>query len=180
MLLAIVILGVAAAVATVVAFTQYRRAQELRKWLLQAAPYVKRSGAPFAEIEPILFFSDWEVIEEGGDNVPGEIGNLDDCPCQKEYTVNTVQTSTGNNPPTKKQKEDCLKNPPPTDPPEWKCPDDCVQIMTHRWTGYTVVKNKKTGEHRLNCNRFAQYHCKKPDDPAKDDPPVEGPPPPTT
>jgi hypothetical protein len=51
-------------------------------------------------------------------------------------------------------------------------------VLTHKWNGYILFKNKKNGKFLLNCSADAQYHCKKPNDPDRDKPPVEGPPPP--
>jgi len=45
----------------------------------------------------------------------------------------------------------------------WKCPDDCVQVMTHTWQGWDLDTDGKVWQ--LACSTLAQYHCKKPDDP---------------
>ena len=118
---------------------------------------------------------DWVYVESGGNNQGGNIGGIGLCPCQKEYTVTTRQTFHPQKP-NLQQLQGCLNNPPPETPPTWRCPDDCVQVMTHRWRGYDLFRNVKTGQYLLNCHRFAQYHCKKPDDPARDTPPLEEPP----
>lgn len=158
-------------------YSSGRRIAGLRAQLLAALPYVRSQAGPIAQLDFLFNFGDWEFVESGGNNQAGNIGGLGLCPCQKEYTVNTQQSFFAQKP-NQQQLQNCLNNPPPTSPAVWRCPDDCVQVMTHRWRGYNVLKNKKTGQFLLNCNRFAQYHCKKPDDPARDAPPVEGPPPP--
>lgn len=68
----------------------------------------------------------------------------------------------------------CAANPPPPDGAVWKCADDCVQVMTHIWRGWMVVRHQRTGQLKLNCETFAQFHCKKPSDPDVEKPPVEG------
>ncbi|MBI3998269.1 MAG: hypothetical protein HY355_04485 [Armatimonadetes bacterium] len=149
---------------------QRKTAAELRRRLHLAAPYLVRSGAPFAEIEPLVNFPIWKVIGRGGNLNPGKIGGLGLCPCQMEYTVanNQVILAAWPNPAAVAA---CVANPPAPDAAEWECPDDCVQVMTHLWRGWEAVQNVQNGQIRLNCYTFAQYHCKKPDDPDRHKPP---------
>jgi len=158
-------------------YSSRRRIRGLRFQLLAAVPYVRSQAGPVAQLEFLFAFDDWELVDSGGNNQPGNIGGLGFCPCQKEYTVNTQQTFFPQRP-NPQQLRNCLNNPPLAAPAVWKCSDDCVQAMTHRWRGFDLFRNKKTGQCLLNCHRFAQYHCKKPYDPARDAPPVEEPPPP--
>lgn len=37
-------------------------------------------------IEPLANFFQWKIIAKGGNNNPGRIGGLGNCPCQSEYT----------------------------------------------------------------------------------------------
>jgi hypothetical protein len=158
-------------------YSSSRKVASLRFQLLAGVPYIRSQAGPNAQLDFLFNFDDWELVESGGNNQAGNIGGLGLCPCQKEYTVNTQQTFFAQRP-NAQQLQNCLNNPPPEAPPAWKCPDDCVQVMTHRWRGFDVLRNKKTGQFLLNCHRFAQYHCKKPNDPARETPPVEEPPPP--
>ena len=173
----VVLLVVAVALVSWSLYSSRRRIAGLRSQLLAAVPYVRSQAGPVAQLDFLFNFDEWEFAGSGGNNQAGNIGGLGLCPCQKEYTVNTRQTFFPQRP-NPQQLQNCLNNPPPTAPAEWKCPDDCVQVMTHRWTGFDVFRNKKTGQFLLNCSRFAQYHCKKPSDPARDAPPAEEPPPP--
>ena len=65
----------------------------------------------------------------------------------------------------------CAQNPPPPARPLFECPGDCVLVQTHVWHGWDVVRHRKNRQLKLNCNTFAQYHCKKPDDPEREKPP---------
>jgi hypothetical protein len=171
---ALLLLSIAVAAALgVVAWRAHRRARHLRDWIDYAAPYMIRSGAPFQQIEPVLFPFEWTVVARGGDTRPGRTGGVGNCPCQSEYTVATDQ-SIINAWPNQAAVVACANNPPAADLPFWSCSDDCVRVWTHVWRGWMVVRHRGTGQLRFNCHTFAQYHCKKPDDPALDKPPVEG------
>lgn len=135
-----------------------------QRHLIQAIHLLRLRGASKAELQPFLDIFDWEFVASGGDNTGGIIDNLDSCPCQHEYTVATDQTVIAAWPNAAVQ-NNCVANPPAPAAAEWKCPDDCVQVMTHIWHGWDVLKNTKTGKIVFNCNTFAQYHCKKPTDP---------------
>ena len=147
-----------------------RKVEDLRRRLTLAAPYMIRSGAPLEEIQPIFAAEEWEMIGSGGNTNPGNTGNIDMCPCQSEYTVATQQVVI-NVFPNPAQVAACAANPPAPAAPTLKCADDCVQVMTHLWRGFTVVRNVNTGQIKFNCHTFAQYHCKKPDDPERYRPP---------
>lgn len=149
---------------------QRKIASGLRQRLHLAAPYLVRSGAPFEEIEPLFDFLKWKVIAQGGNTNPGKFGGLGNCPCQKEYTVATNQVIL-NAWPNPAQVAACAANPPAPEAALWRCPDDCVQVMTHIWHGWTVVQNVQNGQILFNCHTFAQYHCKRPDDPDRNRPP---------
>ena len=165
-----VVLAIAGAVLAAAAWRAHRRAADLQRRFARAAPYLVRSGAPFEEIAPLANAADWVLVATGGNNNQGNTGPYGRCPCQSEYTVNVAFTPI-NAWPNPAQVAACAANPPPPDPPEWKCAEDCVQVMTHVWHGWDVFRNAKTGQLRFQCNTYAQYHCKKPDDPARDDPP---------
>lgn len=120
---------------------------------------------------------EWRHVAGGGDNDEGNIGGRGRCPCQKEYTVATRRTWYLR-PPNRLRRQACLLNPPAPAPAEWKCAEDCVQVMTHVWHGWTLVRSRWTGIYQLNCHTFAQYHCKRPDDPDVERPPARTPPPP--
>lgn len=166
----VVLLAAAVAGLAVVIWRLSGRTRMLRQWLELAAPYIVRSGAPFEEIEPFLWPVRWKVVAEGGNTNPGTFGGLGFCPCQSEYTVATNQIVI-NAWPNPAQVAACTANPPPPAPAEWECPEDCVQVMTHLWHGWMVVQNIQTGQLKFNCHTFAQYHCKKPNDPDRDKPP---------
>lgn len=133
----------------------WRRYGALTQRLQMAAPYIVRSGAPFEEIAPLVNFLDWKVIAQGGNTKPGRFGGRHNCPCQSEYTVATQQVVI-NAWPNPAQVAACAANPPAAQAPDWTCPDDCVQVMTHIWHGWMVVQNIKTGQMRFNCETFAQ------------------------
>jgi hypothetical protein len=130
-----------------------------------------RRGATFAEVGGLLGIGDWVQIAQGGNTKPGIIGGLDQCPCQKEYTVATNQVAI-NAWPNPAQVNACNNAPPAAEKPGFKCADNCIQVMTHLWHGWTVMQNTKTGQILFNCETFAQYHCKKPDDPDVNKPPI--------
>ena len=166
----LIVLVVALVVLCVVILRLRSQTRALEQRLSMAAPYIVRSGAPFLEIEPLLDFVQWKVIAEGGQNKPGNIGNVGSCPCQSEYTCKTDQAII-NAWPNPAQVAACNANPPAVRPAQWKCPEDCVQVQTHVWHGFSVVQNQQNGQLRFNCNSYAQYHCKKPTDPDRDKPP---------
>jgi hypothetical protein len=170
MVIAIVILAVLIVLLFFFVWRFRSAAEELKQRLIIAAPYIVRSDAPFEEIEPLFGFGEWKEIAKGGNVNPGRFGGRGSCPCQSEYTVanNQVIINAWPNP---AQVAACANNPPPPQAAWWKCPDDCVQVMTHMWRGWTVVKNRKNGQLRFNCYTFAQFHCKKPGDPDIEKPP---------
>jgi len=133
-----------------------------------AVPHLARSGLDMEALDPFVRPLEWRVVRQGGNNQAGIIGGLGACPCQKEYTVATRQSRHGQMP-NPGQIRNCVNNPPPP-------ADDCVQVMTHVWHGWMVVQRQGGGPFILNCHTSAQYHCKKPDDPAVDGEPREGPP----
>jgi len=152
-----------------------KRVRILQGRLQETIPHLQKAGLDFDELKPFLKPFDWVQIAQGGNNQAGNIGRIGFCPCQKEYTVNTRQTNHQNRP-NAQQIQNCMNNPPPTQDALWKCGQDCVQVKTHVWHGWSIVRHRRTGQFRLNCNTFAQYHCKKPDDPAADEEPSIEPP----
>jgi hypothetical protein len=132
-------------------------------------PSLRHSDLPVAD----LFDDDAELVDTGGDTSEGMIGRLGWCPCQSEYTVVTRQLNF-NARPNKAQIAAACANPPPPAAAEWKCPEDCVQVLTHVWHGWLLFKLKPNKGFLLNCSTFGQYHCKKPDDPDRNKPPHEG------
>ena len=170
-----IILAIGIIILGYVAYLLNKRVALLLGRLQETIPFLKKAGLDFDAMQPFLKPLEWVVVKEGGNNQEGNVGNLGLCPCQKEYTVNTKQTAHRQMP-NAGQIANCVNNPPPADPAEWKCPDDCVQVMTHIWHGWTIVRNRRTGQFKLNCHTFAQYHCKKPGDPAIDQEPEDGPP----
>ena len=164
------LLLVLAAALAAFSWMQWRRAEALRQRLQMAAPYIVRSGAPFEEIAPLIQPDDWKTIAQGGNNKPGQFGGIDNCPCMKQYSVATQQVVL-NAWPNPAQVAACAANPPAAKAPLWNYTDDCVQVMTHIWHGWRVAQGIKTGQLVFNCHTFAQYHCKKPDDPDRNKPP---------
>ena len=142
----------------------------LRHQLTRAIALLQRHGVAKKKVQPLLDGLQWIVIATGGNTKPGNTGNFGSCPCQSEYTVATVQTPL-NAWPNPAALNNCAQNLPPPQPAEIPCQKDCVQVMTHIWHGWMVVQNAKTGALILNCDTFAQYHCKKPNDPDRNRPP---------
>lgn len=177
MLIIIIGLALLVAVVTYFAYKFKRRVHLLLGRLQEAVPYLKKAGLDVDALQPFMKPLDWVMVKQGGNNQRGVTGGLGLCPCQSEYTANTRQTKHRQMP-NQQQIQNCVNNPPPTEPAGLKCPDDCVQVQTHIWHGWQVVRNQRKGQFRLNCTTFAQYHCKKPDDPAVHEKPQEGPPPP--
>ena len=167
-----ILIALAAALIVLVVIIWRLRSQtdELRRRLSDAGPFLIRSGKPFEILEPLLNFGEWVQIASGGQNKPGKIGGKNLCPCQSEYTCETDQVVI-NAWPNPQQVAACNANPPAPEAAGWDCKEDCVQVMTHIWHGFSVVKSQITGQLRFNCNTFAQYHCKKPTDPERDKPP---------
>jgi hypothetical protein len=149
-----------------------RRDRHSRKLQAVIAPYLLRAGLPAEDVRRLGLFDEWKTVETGGDLVSGDIDGLDLCPCQHEYTVVENQIRFANRP-AKAAIPGLLVYLPPAQP-EFKCADDCVQVMTHRWRGWYLQTNGQVWI--LSCCQFAQWHCKKPTDPARDAPPIEGPP----
>jgi hypothetical protein len=170
MAVAIVVVVILLIIAVIVTLRLRSQANELRQRLILAGPYLIRSGAAFEEIEDLVRIGEWKSVASGGNTKSGRFGNRNSCPCQSEYTVNTRQVVI-NAWPNPQVLAGCQNNPPPPAAAEWKCKDDCVQVMTHIWQGWRVVRNVRTGQMKFNCVTFAQYHCKKPNDPDRDKPP---------
>ena len=142
-------------------------ALELR--LRQAARELKRHPEPYAALETVVDL-DWELIDQGGDAREGRVEGVDSCPGQSGYSVVTSQLVLDAWP-NPAQVASCTANPPAPAPPEMKCPAGCVQVMTHVWHSWEAYRHAVTDQIKLNCNTFAQYHCMKPDDPARHTPP---------
>jgi len=142
----------------------------LQRNLAAAIGLLRGNDATREEIADLAGVFEWKVIDSGGNTKPGVFGNHGSCPCERGYTVNTVQTPVAAWP-NPALVNNCASNPPAADAPEWECAEDCVQVMTNIWSGWDVVQNTKTGQIIFNCCTFAQYHCKKPNDPDRNKPP---------
>lgn len=151
----------------------YRRNEELRERLLETAPYLRAGGANDDWIDRLMGWGRWKVIAQGGDNRSGKFRNLGFCPCESGYTVNTNQVII-NAWPNPAQVAACVAGPPAVKAPEWKCKDDCINVLTHVWHGWDVVQDQNNRQLKFNCNTFGQYHCKQPTDPDAEKPPKEG------
>ena len=170
-LIGVVLAAAGAAIAAVIGLARRRDPSEgVRLAVLR--PLLVRAGVAAEDIGPLTLLDEWKLVDKGGDLDSGTIGPLDVCPCQHEYTVNTTLLQLANRP--AKAAIPGLLNYPPVNPPDWTCVDDCVQVMTHRWRGWYLGTDGQV--FTLASCQFAQYHCKKPTDPARDQPPIEGPP----
>jgi hypothetical protein len=150
-----------------------RRAMHLSNQVRRLLPFAIASGADPSVIAQAVPFFGWVIVMTGGDTTPGTIGRIGWCPCQNDYTCATNQIVL-NAAPANAAAVAPLLNYPPPDPIGLPCASDCVPVMTHRWRGWDVVVNQNTGQIKLNCYQFAQYHCKKPDDPDRNKPPYDG------
>src|SRR5436190_8368299 len=168
----VLFLAVVVVALAVVAWRLRAISASLDERLKRAAPYLIGSDAPPEITDILLGLGDWVEIARGGNTNPGRIANLDFCPCQSEYRVATNQVVI-NAWPNPAQVAACNNAPPAANPPAWTCADDCVQVQTHVWHGWAVVQNVKNGQLKFNCETFAQYHCKKPDDPDRNKPPKQ-------
>jgi hypothetical protein len=145
------------------------RERTVQALMVLARPTLRHSDLDWAD----LFDDDVELVDKGGDTGEVIIGRLGWCPCQSEYTVVTRQFNF-NAKPNKAQITAACANPPPPAAAEWKCPEDCVQVLTHVWDGWDLFKLLPNKGFLLNCSVFGQYHCKKPDDPDRNKPPHKG------
>jgi hypothetical protein len=174
--IAVAIVSVAASIgaALLAAFgIQRRRRGQVERRLAVLAPYLVRAGVPAEEVASLALLGPWQPVETGGDVSSGNFDGAGLCPCQHEYTVASVLVPLPGGRPAKAAIPGLLNFAPPR-APDWTCPDDCIQVMTHRWRGWQLQTDGQAWQ--IWCWQFAQYHCKKPDDPARDAPPIEGPP----
>ncbi len=174
MLIIIIGLALLVVVLTCLAYRFNRQVRLLLERLEGAVPYLKKAGLDLDGLQPFMKPLDWVAVGQGGNNERGVIGGRGLCPCQSEYTANTRQT-IHRQMPNQQQIQNCVNNPPPTKPAVWKCPDDCVQVQTHIWHGWMIVRNRRTGQFRLNYTTCAQAHCTRPHDPAVHQVPEAGP-----
>src|SRR4051812_15643384 len=149
----------AAAVAVAVVF--WLRNRDLAARLRRTAPYLIAGGAPAPVVGHLTGLLGWDVIDQGGDLGDGVIGGIGHCPCQHEYTVATTMVPLAAKP-NAAQIPGLLAYPLAA-AAEWKCPEDCIQVMTHTWQCWLLETDGATWQ--LACSTLAQYHCKKPDDP---------------
>lgn len=114
---------------------------------------------------------EWVLVDKGGNNNGGDLDGFGECPCQHDYTVATLQVRFPARP-NAAQIAAITFNPPAADTTYvQECVADCVNVMTHIWHGWNLFKNNATGRFLLNVNTFAQFHCKKPNDPDVGKPP---------
>ena len=122
--------------------------------------------------------TEWKYVTRGGNTRFGVHGGHGACPCERNFTINTVQKFYDKRP-TRKQLKDGLKNPPPHNPIGHKCAGDCVHVLTHLWHGWMLYHHPRKKRWRVNFVTFAQFHCKNPDDPDRKRKPYKRPPTPT-
>jgi hypothetical protein len=127
-----------------------------------------------ANVGPLDILEDldeWELLQRQGDD-EGIFDGLGRCPCRRFYTSNTVQSQL-NAWPNPAAIAQCNNNLPPVKAPDKKmCDDDCVEVLTHVWFGWSAWRSKKNGQLMFHCSSFGQYHCKKPNDPDRNKPPL--------
>jgi hypothetical protein len=162
-----------ALVAVVVALIMERgKASKLNKLLEASAPFLFKAGFPFGLPLQGWPFQRWQLVASGGNTNAGVTGGLGNCPCQKEYTVKTIQVVFPARP-NAAQIAAATFNKPAPDKPAFPCKDNCVNVMTHIWHGWLLFQDTVTGQCLLNNETFAQFHCKKPNDPDVEKPPKE-------
>jgi len=176
MLLALCILFAALAVAAAAAaYLAHRRARDAEERLEDSLGHLAASDIPIDVFEIFQKPRRFRLIRKSPNARPGFFANFGRCPCQSTYTVNTVQQRFANMP-NQAQLNACLANPPPPRAEPWACPGNCVLVRTHVWSGWKLYRDVRLGGFLLNCNTYAQYHCKDPEDPARNDPPKTDPP----
>lgn len=152
---------------------------ELKRTIAVLAGLADRSRAPFELLQQAIGqaapVNDWVELANGGDNRAGTFEGMDNCPCRRTYTcaTDTIALNAWPNPNPNPINQFPWNAPKPKAEP-WDCPGDCVVVCTRIWRGWSVWKDTTTGNIQLNINTFAQYHCKKPDDPANDKAPQGG------
>jgi hypothetical protein len=164
---------IVAGIAVAIAARFFREAQDTRQRLRQTAPYLVRAGLTPEEASAVAGLGEWAVVDKGGSQAEGDIGGRGLCPCQHDWTVNSTFVPLPGGRPARAAIPGLLNYPAPR-PAVWECPEDCVQVLTHLWKGWLLEVNGNVWQ--LVCSTNAQYHCKKPDDPDRSRPPIEGPP----
>ncbi|MCA1605293.1 MAG: hypothetical protein LC775_07455 [Acidobacteria bacterium] len=170
--LLIVLLALALIAVVILAFVQRRRAAAINKLLEATAPFLIRAGFPFGLVEQGFPFFRWEFVEKGGNTNQGVVGGFGNCPCQKDYTVATIQTNFAARP-NAAQIAAATANPPAPANAVWPCKDQCINVMTHVWNGWFLLVDNQTGQFLLNSHTYAQWHCKLSNDPDVEKPPKE-------
>ena len=116
-------------------------------------------------------FGGFTELANGGDNSAGVFANMDACPCRKTYTCATTTIVLNAWPnPAPNPVFGFPWNAPPRDPEPWPCPANCVVVCTDVWRGWVVVQ-LANGQILMHIHTFAQYHCKLPTDPERENPP---------
>jgi hypothetical protein len=167
-----VLLALALVAVVVVALVQWKRAAAINKLLEETAPFLIRAGFPFGLAADFGPFRRWKLVEQGGNTKRGNTGGRDHCPCQKEYTVATIQVNFPARP-NAAQIAAATANPPAPDNRVWPCNGNCVNVMTHVWHCWYLMLDNQNGTFLLNSHTMAQFHCKLPTDPDVEKPPEQ-------
>jgi len=113
----------------------------------------------------------WVLVDKGGNNNDGDMNGLGECPCQHDYTIAYIQVRFPARPNAAQIAAITFNPPAPDTTNVEECVAGCVNVMTHIWHGWHLFKNNATGNFLLNSKTYAQFHCKKPNDPDVGKPP---------
>jgi hypothetical protein len=172
MQLLLIFLSLALVAVVVALIIERTKASKLNKLLEATAPFLFKAGFPFGLPLQGWPFGQWKHIASGGNTKAGVTGGFGNCPCQKQYTVATIQVVFPARP-NAAQIAAATFNKPAPDKLVVHCEDNCVSVMTHIWHGWVLLQDTVTGQFLLNNETFAQFHCKKPNDPDVEKPPKE-------
>lgn len=167
-----VLLALALVAVVIFAVVQWTSASAINKLLEATAPFLIRAGFPFGLVAQAGPFRRWTEQARGGNTKRGVTGGFGNCPCQKQYTVATIQVNFPARP-NAAQIAAATANPPAPDNLLVPCKGNCVNVMTHIWHGWVLLLDNQTGNFLLNNHTFAQWHCKLPNDPDVEKPPKQ-------
>lgn len=173
MQLLIIALALAFIAAVIIVVIQWNKAAAINQLLEATAPLLIRLGFPFGLVAQVGPFVRWKEVARGGNTKPGVHAGHGNCPCEKQYTVATIQINFPARP-NAAQIAAATINPPAPDKVGVVCKGECIPVMTHVWHGWVLLLDTLTGRFLLNNETFAQYHCKLPNDPDAQKPPKEG------